>query len=259
MALDPITISLIVAGGASLVKGGMDFFGRRGLMKKQAAAADELERRFPRPEMPVFEYQIPDELFQNRDLALSQYYDMLLPGQSFIENRIQGATAAGSRAIMDAGGGGADVLSAISRLYGAEQERMMNVGLAGAEMQVRDLDRLMGANNAITQAEMTTEQFRLNQLLNKWKFEEADPYLFAMQNAAQLRQASLGNQFNSLSALGSSLQDFGYMFATIGMNGGFGGAPSTSQPGMRMMTPQDYQGLTEEQRGYVDMMANYRR
>lgn len=227
MAIDPITLSLIVAGGASLAKGGMDFFGRRSLMRKQAAAADGLERRFPRPNMPVFEYQIPDEVYNNRDLALSQYYDMLLPGQSFIENRIQGATAAGTRSLMDAGGGGADILSAISRLYGAEQERMMNVGVAGAEMQVRDLDRLMGANNAITSAEMAAEQFRLNQLMNKWKFEEADPYLFAMQSAAQLRQASLGNQFNSLSALGSSLQDFGYMFATIGMNGGFGGNTGT--------------------------------
>ncbi len=220
--MDPLTM-LLIFGGTTLLKGGMDFFGRRSLANRQEKMANELESRYPRPEMPVFKYNVPEALYQNREMALSAYYDTLLPGQAYIENQVQGATGAAAGAITRSGGSAVDVLSALTTVYGNEQNQMARIGLAGAEMQVRDLDRVLGTNEAIAGAEATAEQIRLQQLMNKWKFEEADPYMFAMQSAARLREAQLMNNFNSLSSLGNTLGEAGSIFGYAAMSqGGFG-------------------------------------
>lgn len=250
--MDPITLGIV--GGATLLKGGIDYFGRRALSKKQGRMADELEARFPRPDMPVLEYNIPEQLLQNRDLALSMYYDQMLPGQAYIENQVQGATAAGAGAVMRAGGNSADVLGAISGVFQNEQEQMMRIGVAGAENQMNDLNRLMGANDKLASAEQTAEQFRLQQLMNKWKFEEADPYMFAMQSAAKLRESQQMNMFNSLTSLGNTIGDLGYAAGAYAMNGGnfdFMRRSGGSQD-PPMITQEQYGQFSPQQRQTLD-------
>lgn len=217
--MDPITIGLML--GTSVLKGGFDYFSRKRQANKQERLAKELEAKYTRPQMPTAEYLIPKEYTENRDLALSQYYDTLIPGQSAIENNIQGATATGTAAAMRSGASSADILSVISGLNTMEQNRYQELGIAGAEMQRQDMGMLMDANQNLAGARDRKFQIDLDQRLRKWQWEEADPYMQAMQSAARLRDASNMNSFQAGQGASNALGDLAGIFAFAGMDDDF--------------------------------------
>lgn len=122
-------------------------------------------------------------------LAMSRMlaYDSGLPGQSMIENKLQGSTAAGTRAIRETARDSSELINSAIGMYGAEMGAMNDIAIAGAGSQQARLDQLRAQLNRM--GGIQQEQFNFNQV---------QPYEKDMNASSALRGAGAQNLFGAL-------------------------------------------------------------
>jgi hypothetical protein len=133
-------------------------------------------------------YNIPQEVFSNRDMYQNAANTTRIPGQSIAENKI-GAQGAGSmNAAMQAGGSSSDILSAISNINQNQNNAYNDLSMQGAQMQSQSKDKLAMANNQV--AEYRDQAFDYN---------KNQPYELALMRKRALEGAAYGNINNASS------------------------------------------------------------
>lgn len=132
--MDPLTISLIAAGGKALIGGIKSIAG--GIQKRRAQR--ELDKEMPKYSRPA-EYDKLLSIFQQQ-AGLGQ-----LPGQDQIEAKLSANTARGSRAIGKFADNPVAAVAATAGLYGREQGAIRDLGIQFSEFRNRAQNQLAGA------------------------------------------------------------------------------------------------------------------
>lgn len=202
--MNPQTIALILGSlgltgkiGGGLLAGSV---GRKqqdeGL--RMIEAAEQLRGEHTRPEMMV-----PDAIRQMVDLSHGQMYQRM-PGATHYEGQIQGATAAGLSAIKGMSAG-AEGIGAVADLFGGQMGAMRDLAIGDASFRQQGQQNYLNALQGLGQWEQQA-----------WQWNEADPYMMAMQRASQLEQFGRMNQFqgfkNRAGVWGETLKGVGDMF-----------------------------------------------
>lgn len=185
-----------VIGGA--VGGIAGFIGGEGKKKKRDAAAAAASKR---PD-----YQIPKEVFQNQEMYKAMANSSRVPGQSYIENQIGQNTAQALNASQKAAGSSADALSAVGNIQQNANNQYNELGLAGAQMQFANKDKLAQANNDV--ADYRQQQFDYNQ---------NQPYQIAFAQNQKLQDQNRQDNQNTVNDVQSL-----YMTGTNALGGGKG-------------------------------------
>lgn len=193
--MDPVTLSLLLSAGTAAVKGGIG--------AAQYAKGKKLAKGAQRPT-----YEIPqateDYLKNAQAMALSSQ----LPGQKAIEEKIGASTASGIRAAREGASSSAGLMAAIGGLKGTEQSQMADVGIAGAQYQDANKQRLQQA--LLQYGTAQDKAFDINQM---------DPYYDKAKAAESLTGAGIQNIMTGIEGLGGA--------AALGA-GSKGQAPSSS-------------------------------
>lgn len=140
-------------------------------------AAQQLMQNTHRPEMMT-----PEAINKMVRMAQGQMHQRL-PGATHYEGQIGGATAAGMSAIKGMSAG-SESIGAAADLYGGQMGAMRDLATQGSMYQQQGQQNYMGALQNLGQWEQQA-----------WQWNEADPYMMAMQRASQLEQYGRMNQF----------------------------------------------------------------
>jgi len=196
--MDPVTLSLITSAGIGAAKAGIG--------AAQAAKGKRLARG-ARPQK-----EISSSMNEYLSNAKSAAASSRLPGQDIIEQQIGGASASGIRAAQEGASSSAGLMSAIAGVKGNEQRALGDLGIAGAEMQAANKDKLQSALLKYGQAQ--DEQFDINQM---------QPFQDKAQAAQALKGAGLQNMMSGLDSVAGA--------ASMGLTNGAGGANRLAAPG----------------------------
>lgn len=123
-----------------------------GKKKKRDAAAAAVHRP---------DYQIPQEVFQNQAMYQAMANSSRVPGQSQIENNINQNTSQALNASQKAAGSSADALAAVGNIQQNANNEFGKLGIAGAQLQLANKDKLAQANNDV--ADYRQQAFDYNQ------------------------------------------------------------------------------------------------
>jgi len=165
--------------------------------KKMMKEATNLEQTYQRPE-----YQMAPSIDQmvKYSRGLTNMGD--IPGGNLYRNQIQEGTAAGISAMKQMGRG-AEAYGGISQLVRGEQDQMRGLSQQLAQMVSQNQGRYLNSLGYKAEEEKA-----------KWQWDEASPYLMAMEKASQLRKSGIEGRmgaFGDMSGVGanfiSSLQD----------------------------------------------------
>ncbi len=126
------------------------------------AEAKALQEGYKRPEMMT-----PQAIQAMVKMAQGQMYQKM-PGATQFENQIQGATAQGMSAIGEMGAG-AESIGALAGLYGNQMNQMQNLAAQNASYQAQGQQSYMNALQGLGDWQQ-----------QQWQWNEADPYLQAM-------------------------------------------------------------------------------
>jgi len=163
--MDPLTISLLAAGGKALIGGIKSIAG--GVQKRRAQR--ELDKDTPRYSRPE-EYEKLLGIFQQQ-AGLSE-----LPGQAGIEAKLSSITARGNRAISKYANSSVAAVAASAGLYGKEMGAVRDLGIQFAEFRNRAQNQLAGAyrmgadysDKEFSYNEFFPDQMRRNMAAGKW-------------------------------------------------------------------------------------------
>ncbi len=179
--MDPVTLSLLISGGTALAK--------TGIGAAQAAKGRKLAKGArPQAEIPS---TVEDYLSNAKAAAASSQ----LPGQSAIEQRIGGSSASGIRAATEGASSSAGLMAGIAGIKGNEQNALADLGIAGAQMQDTNKQRLQEA--LLKYGSYQDQQFQTNKM---------DPYYEKAQAAQALKGAGLQNIMGGVEQLGGLAQ-----------------------------------------------------
>jgi hypothetical protein len=173
----PLALQLLVAALPSVVKGVQGI--------SQSSKAKKMEKGLVRPT-----YKTPEMINEAIAGARMRAQGTQLPGQKYTEDRLAGATAAGQRAILEAGTGSAGAINAISGLYGNQMNKELSLAEAGAQNQQRNIANLQ--QMLLQGAGYKDKEFQLN---------EYDPYKQKAATISALRGAGIQNKAGALSDL----------------------------------------------------------
>lgn len=144
--------------------------------------AKKLEKSAKRPN-----YEIPQEIFQNQAMFESMANSSRIPGQAIMEENIAKSTA---NAIGQAQRGAASSVDALSAIGGIQQNQndvFSNLGIAGAQMQMANKDKL-------AQARESTADYRQQ----AFDYNKNQPYLLKLKQSQKYRDQAQ-SQFNNIS------------------------------------------------------------
>ncbi len=137
----------VVGAGAGLIMGESN-------KKKRDAAAKAAQRP---------DYVIPKEVFQNQAMYQAMANSSRVPGQSQIENNINQNTSQAINASQKAAGSSADALSAIGNIQQNANNQFGDLGIAGAQLQLANKDKLAQANNDVADYKQQAFDYNQNQ------------------------------------------------------------------------------------------------
>lgn len=132
-------------------------------------------------------YQIPTGIRNNVEIAQNMANDTRLPGQSVAENRIRENTANSLNAVMQGATSGSDILNAASSINKNQNDAFNNLAMQGAQFNVQNKDRLMDANQTLSQYQDQAFDYNRNQ-----------PYMMDMARKMALQQSGAANISNGL-------------------------------------------------------------
>jgi hypothetical protein len=139
------------------------------------------------------EYNIPESAQQALGIRKRLATHRGLPGQSLIEDKLRGSTAAGVRAVQESEGGG-EALGAIAEMYGSEQRGLAQLGIEGERQY---LQNQMGLAQGLR--EMAPYEERAFDI-NKYQ-----PYQEAARASSMLRGSAQQNIYGAGSGLANYL------------------------------------------------------
>ncbi len=180
----PLAIPAAISAGTSIAS---LLSGRS--KEKQA----EKERKKAQSVFDANKYEIPESAMAALGVAKDLAGRTKLPGQDIIEERISATTGRGVQASREVAQTPSDVLGVLTDLYGTEQERGRDLGIAGAESFVANQRGFQGALN--TMAGFEEERWRNNILY---------PYQQQMTGAAQLEGAGRTQMSQGIQGLGET-------------------------------------------------------
>ncbi len=240
---------------ASVATGAYDWW----VGNKQSNRADQLAKDNVRPT-----FEIPTSEQESLESARKQAEMTRLPGQSAIEGRLDRTTADQVAMVERTGVGGPTSINAASRAYGMQQDKENELGIAAAQMRLKNQDILRGEldENAEWQ--------------NKaWNWDTGEPYLQKQQAIAALKEAGMRNKNTAFKniiggasyagLLGMSGEGGGDFFGSGG-NGNYS-QDGTSGDGFNFTDPRfsdpnsplfktQYNIKTPEQLSYTDKMLS---
>ncbi len=146
--MDPVTLSLLASAGSSLIKG------------ISGAAQKAKGNRMSRMARPQDE--IPSAVNEYLNNAKAAAARSTLPGQDIIDQKIGGATAAGIRNATEGASSSAGLMAGIAGIRGNEQSAIADTGIAGAQMQDANKDKLQAA--LLKYGQYQDQQFQTNKL-----------------------------------------------------------------------------------------------
>jgi len=213
--MEPITLALLAAGASGAVKTGVGI--------GQSIKGRKLSRG-ARPTKEISPAM--NEYLAN---AKAMAANSRLPGQSAIEQQIGGSAASGIRSAQEGASSSAGLMASIAGIKGNEANALANLGIAGAEMQAANQDKLQMALLKYGQAQ--DEQFDINKM---------QPFQDKMQAAQALKGAGLQNIVGGIDTMAGA--------ASIGAQeaaGAKGANPaSTSQPKFGVSNSTSRLGMT---------------
>lgn len=217
--------------------------------RDQDIRADELSQGLERPFMDI-------PASQNRALASAEAQAKLaqLPGYNAISGQLDQTTAAQVAMIERMGVGGPTSINAASRAYGMQQEKENELGIAGAQMRLR--------NQQILRDELG-DQAQWEQ--EKWNWNERMPYEAKVKAIEALREGAIRNKnsaWKNIFGFGANVfsgMDGGEPWWK-GLSFGSGGNPpsaATTQPSLSQLQPKAYEASvtqSPEQKRVFELM-----
>lgn len=158
-----------------------------------------------KPQRPT--YKIPREIAQNQAMYRAAANSTRVPGQSIIENNIKAGGANALRNINNTARNTGDILAAASQVNSNQNQAFNNLGIEGAQIQMKNRDRLANANE--TMAQYRNQAFDYNQ---------NQPYMNAMARKNALIQSGAQNIAGGLNSGANSAFN-----ASMLQGGGTGG------------------------------------
>jgi hypothetical protein len=216
--MDPLTLALLMSLPA-LFKTGTGI--------AQGIRAGQLGKT-PRPE-----FEIPESATSSLDVAKRLASGRELPGQSIMEDKLRGSTAAGASEIKRVADSPVAAMGAISNLYKGEMEGMQNLDIASAQNYINNQKGLAGALDKYAGYEQ-----------QKFKYDKIDPYEAAMNASAMLKESSLQNIYGGIQGVTSNLGTGMSGQNSLGMLGKSGGASGISG-GVKSTNAGDYMDFTK--------------
>jgi len=138
------------------------------------------------------EWEIPESEMDALGLSKRLASQRELPGQSIMEDKMRGSTAAGVNAITDVSGG-SDAMGALVDLFGKEQYGLADIGVEAERQYLAKQQGLVGALQRMGQ---------LEQQKNEWDIY--DPYKETMREASMMKEGGLQNIFGGFQGLGQT-------------------------------------------------------
>lgn len=194
----PLAIPAAISAGtsiASLISGS----------KKEKEAAEQREKA--QSFFDANKYDIPESAMTALGVAKDLAGRTKLPGQDIIEERISATTGKGVQAAREVAQTPSDVLAVLTDLYGTEQERGRDLGIAGAESYIQNQRGFQDALNRMAGFE---EQ--------KWKYNVLYPYQQQMTGAAQLEGVGRTQMSQGIQGLGQTAAG---LFSTMSAEQGY--------------------------------------
>lgn len=216
--MDPISLSLLMSAGTSLIKGGVG--------AAQYLKGNKLGKGAIRPK-----YNIPSA--DNEYLANARANSVRgLPGQDLIEQKLGASTASGIRQAEQGANSSAGLMATIAGLKGSEQAGLTDIGIKSAEYQDTNQQRLQEA--LLKYGNMQNNEFDMNQ---------QKPFEDKMAAAQGLKGAGLQNIMTGIEGIAGAAgigakskadvdQMTGLPFPKKSDNTPFGASTSTQRLGM---------------------------
>lgn len=156
--------------------------------------------------------QIPQGMLDAVDIQKNLALQSELPGQRVIEEKLDESGANALNTIKAGATSPWDVITGGQRINESVTEKVKDLGIAGAEMQVINKSALSGMLEGL--GKMQQENFMMNDFA---------PYLADMDAAKNLRTAGTGNMFSGISNLSGMIAENPDMFKGL-FGGGAGKA-----------------------------------
>lgn len=166
-------------------------------------------------------YNIPKEIFQNQAMYQAMANSSRVPGQSYIENNIGQAASQAINASQRSAGSSAEALAAIGGIQQNQSNMFNELGMAGAQYQMANRDKLAMANE--TMADYRQQEFDYNR---------NQPYQIRMAQKQKYQDQAYQNWTN----IGGDVHEFGMSMGTMGMGSSSGGSRSASSSNKKQYT-----------------------
>lgn len=163
--MDPLTASLILAGGKAALGGYQAYKGKK--------LADQTQRPY---------YEIPEAVKEQLKLAKAQSIGTRLPGQSAIEENIEGSGESAIRAAQESANNPAALMATISAINANKNQSLQQLGVQGAQMQQQNQANLQNVLGNVAQEQKA--QFMYN---------KDEPYRNTAAAAEALKGAGIQN------------------------------------------------------------------
>lgn len=162
---------LAIAAGLSALQAGIG-----GVQSLQAAKTRrEAERNFDK-------FQVPQGINSMMDLLQGMASQNEIPGADIARQRIATGTARGVEVASRMASSSSDVLGSLHRMYSNQQDRELELAMAGAQQKQQNQMRL-------AQGMQTLGAYQTQ----KWQYNELYPYMQKMTEAGQLAAAGSAN------------------------------------------------------------------
>lgn len=174
----------VVGAGAGLI-GGLSAKKKRDKAAKAASV---------RPE-----YQIPQEIYQNKAMYEAMANSSRIPGQAQIEKQIGQSQTQSINASQKAAGSSADALAAVGGIQQNTLDQYGNLAAMGAQYQAQNKDKLAASRDDL--ADFKQQEFNYNKN-QPWQIAFAQNQKLQDQN--RMDNQNVVNDVQSLAASGSS-------------------------------------------------------
>lgn len=165
----------------------------------QLVKANQLKRNRP-------EYDIPDEVMQNQNIAKTMALEGLPAAQyNRAQANIDRNTAFGARTLGSRRAG----IAGLSALEQGANDAYANLDAADAAARRQNQGVLMGQNQNVA-------QYRDKQ----WQLNELEPWQIDMQAAAAMEGAGINNLYNMFNKVADTTSQYQYMNLWKSLNGG---------------------------------------
>lgn len=199
--MDPLTLSMIIGGATQAFKIG------DGIIQKRKG--NKLLEDNVRPT-----YNRPGEIDENLALSRLGASGIGVPGQDMIQQNMDSTLGNLGRQAKDVSGSSAEALSALTSAYGNQQVQNRELGVAGAEMQMKNRELLK--ESLRLSASYTDQEFAAN---------EMQPFLDDAAAGGSLVNSGLTNVYSGIEGVGRTMSQGLMAKAMIGNQGEVNEAP----------------------------------